>query len=91
MKEKDFEELVGSIRQAGKIRRGEVKPNRVTEFAPVDVRAIHHRLAKSPSEFARMIGVTVAALQNWEQGRITVKRPGGVANGSLYRQERPFQ
>jgi putative transcriptional regulator len=80
MKEKDFDKLVGSIRQAGKIRRGELRPDRVTEFAPVDVRAIRQRLVKSQSEFARMIGVSVATLQNWEQGR---RRPDGPARALL--------
>jgi putative transcriptional regulator len=39
--------LVDSIREAGRIRRGEAKPSRVTEFAPVDVKAIRQRLGKS--------------------------------------------
>ncbi len=80
MKDKDFDNLVGSIRQAGKIRRGEMEPGRVTEFAPVDIRAIRQRLAKSQSEFARMIGVSVATLRNWEQGR---RRPDGPARALL--------
>ena len=58
MKKQDFENLVESIRQAGRIRRGEAVPSRVTEFAPVDVKAIRRRLGKSQSEFARMIGVS---------------------------------
>jgi hypothetical protein len=37
MKKQDFENLVDSVRQAGRIRRGEAKPSRVTAFAPVDV------------------------------------------------------
>jgi putative transcriptional regulator len=68
------------VRQAGKIRRGELKPGRVTKFEPVDVRAIRRRLLKSQSEFARMIGVSVATLQNWEQGR---RRPEGPARALL--------
>src|SRR6201993_2255365 len=80
MKKDDFDNLVNSIRQAGKIRRGEMKASRVTEFAPVDVRAIRQRLLKSQSEFARMIGVSVATLQNWEQGR---RRPEGPARALL--------
>jgi putative transcriptional regulator len=47
MKKKDFENLVESVRQAGAIRRGELEPSRVTEFAPVDVKAIRLRLGKS--------------------------------------------
>jgi hypothetical protein len=45
VKKKDFEILVGSIREAGRIRRGEARPSRVTEFAPVDVKAIRRKLA----------------------------------------------
>jgi putative transcriptional regulator len=80
MKKKDFESLVESVRQAGAIRRGEMEPSRVTEFAPVDVKAIRLRLGKSQSEFARMIGVSLATLQNWEQGR---RRPEGPARALL--------
>jgi putative transcriptional regulator len=80
MKEQDFDKLLESVRQAGKIRRGELRPGRVTEPEPVDVRAIRRRLHKSQAEFARMIGVSVATLQNWEQGR---RRPDGPARALL--------
>jgi putative transcriptional regulator len=80
MKKKDFDNLVASVQQAGKIRRGEMKPSRLTELAPVDVKTIRQRLGKSQSEFARMIGVSVATLQNWEQGR---RRPEGPARALL--------
>jgi len=80
MKKQEFENLVESIRQAGQIRRGEAQPSRVVEFAPVDVKAVRRRLGKSQSEFARMIGVSVSTLQNWEQGR---RRPDGPARALL--------
>jgi putative transcriptional regulator len=80
MKKKDFDNLVASIQEAGRIRRGETKPSRVREFLPVDVKAIRQRLRKSQAEFARMIGVSVATLQNWEQGR---RRPEGPARALL--------
>jgi putative transcriptional regulator len=80
MKKQDFDQLVASIRQAGKIRRGLAKPSRVFEFSPLDVKAIRGRLGKSQAEFARMIGVSVATLQNWEQGR---RRPEGPARALL--------
>jgi putative transcriptional regulator len=80
MRKQDFEKLAESIRQAGRIRRREAKPSRVLEFAPVDVKAIRRRLGKSQSEFAHMIGVSVATLQNWEQGR---RRPEGPARALL--------
>jgi len=80
MRKKDFDTLVESIRQAGSIRRGEAKPSRVIECSAVDVKTIRQRLGKSQSEFARMIGVSVATLQNWEQGR---RQPVGPARALL--------
>jgi putative transcriptional regulator len=76
MKKQDFDNLTASIKQAGKIRRGEAKPSRVTDFPRLDVKAIRQKLGKSQSQFALMIGVSVATLQNWEQGR---RRPEGAA------------
>ena len=80
MRKDDFDNLVTRIREAGRIRRGQAKPSRVTEFAPVDVKAIRQQLRKSQAEFACMIGVSVATLQNWEQGR---RRPDGPAQALL--------
>lgn len=80
MRKQDFEQLVASVRQAGRIRRGEAEPSRVVEFAAVDVRAVRQPLGKTQVEFARMIGVSVATLQNWEQGR---RRPEGPARALL--------
>jgi len=80
MKKEHFDQLANSIRQAGAIRRGEMQPSRVTEFAPEDVRAIRRSLGKSQTEFALMIGVSVSTLQNWEQGR---RVPEGPARALL--------
>lgn len=80
MKKKDFDNLVASVRQAGQIRRGELEPSRATQFRPVDVKMIRRRLGQSQAQFARMIGVSVATLQNWEQGR---RRPEGPARALL--------
>jgi putative transcriptional regulator len=80
MNKKQLDELATSIRQAGAIRRGEIKPGRVTDFAPENVKAIRRRLGKSQSEFALMIGVSVSTLQNWEQGR---RVPEGPARALL--------
>lgn len=80
MKQRDFNRLVVSIKQAGAIRSGRLKPSRVTEFQPDDVRAIRLKLAKSQAEFALMIGVRVATLQSWEQGR---RHPEGPARAIL--------
>jgi putative transcriptional regulator len=80
MKKRLFDELVESIRQAGKIHRGEEAPSRKFVFEPEAVRAIRQKLNKSQSEFAQMIGVSVATLQNWEQGR---REPEGPARALL--------
>ena len=47
---------------------------------PDEVREIRYKLGQSQSEFALMIGVSVATLQNWEQGR---RRPEGPARALL--------
>jgi putative transcriptional regulator len=80
MNKADFAKLVASVKQAGKIRRGEMKASRVFNLKPVDVRAIRNKLGLSQSDFAAMIGVSVATLQNWEQGR---RRPEGPAQALL--------
>ncbi len=80
MNEKDFAELVESIKEAGAIKRGERNPSRVFEFSPMDIKGIRQKLDKSQSEFAMMIGVSVGTLQNWEQGR---RKPVGPARALL--------
>jgi putative transcriptional regulator len=76
MKKKDFDDLIESIREVGRIRRGEAKPSREFFYSAEAVAAIRARGDKSQSEFAKMIGVSVATLQNWEQGR---RVPNGPA------------
>ena len=76
MKKKNFEELIESVRQVGKIRRGEISPSRVFVFKPEAIKTLRARLNKSQSEFAAMLGVSVSTLQNWEQGR---RKPDGSA------------
>ena len=75
MKEAAFKELLTSVKQAGRIRRGTLRPARVTVFRPADVKAVRARLGQSQSEFALMIGVSVATLRNWEQGRRVPEGP----------------
>jgi putative transcriptional regulator len=75
MKDRTFRDLLKSVRQAGEIRRGRVKPGRVTKFEPDDVKAVRAKLGQSQSDFALMIGVSVATLRNWEQGRRTPDGP----------------
>jgi putative transcriptional regulator len=75
MKDAAFQELMNSVREAGRIRRGTTKASPTTVFRPADVKAVRVKLGASQSEFALMIGVSVATLQNWEQGRRTPDGP----------------
>lgn len=75
MKPDAFDPLVRSVRQAGRIRRGTAAPSRARCFTPADVKAVRTRLRKSQTQFALMIGVSVATLRNWEQGRRTPDGP----------------
>ena len=80
MKRKDFDKLVMSVKQAGRIKRGKLKASRVFQFKPADIRAVRAKLGVSQTEFALMIGVSVSTLQNWEQGR---RQPEGPARALL--------
>jgi putative transcriptional regulator len=80
VKDADFEQLIASVKQAGRIKRGQVEPARKFEVRAEDVKAIRVKLNKSQSEFALMIGVSVSTLQNWEQGR---RQPEGPARALL--------
>ena len=80
MKKAMFEELLGSVREAGAILRGERKPSRRVAIGSSGVRTIRERTSLSQSEFARLIGVSVKTLQNWEQDR---RRPTGPAAALL--------
>jgi len=77
---KELERLVSGVKHAGAIRRGRAPAARVTELKPEDVRATRLALGKSQEEFPLMIGVSVATLQNWEQGR---RRPDAPARALL--------
>ena len=76
MRNKDFKDLLTSIDQAREIYAGKRKPARVFKFNPVMVKNTRLKLHASQVKFARMIGVSVDTLQNWEQGR---RRPEGPA------------
>jgi putative transcriptional regulator len=80
VKKQMFEELLGSVREAGAILRGQQKPARRTVIRSSGVRVIRERTSLSQTEFANLIGVSVKTLQNWEQDR---RRPTGPAAALL--------
>lgn len=76
MNEEQFNELLNSIQEAGKIKRGELKASREFKFDEPDVKAIRESIGFSQSKFAILIGVNIRTLQNWEQGH---RHPTGPA------------
>ena len=50
MKQPPFDRLVASVKEAGAIRRGQLKPERTTDFWPEDVQAIRRALNRVSSD-----------------------------------------
>lgn len=80
MDEKLFEELLGSVKEAGQILNGERHPSRIFVMNALDVRDIRESLRLSQHQFAALVHVSVKTLRNWEQG---IRRPGGAAAALL--------
>ncbi len=76
MKKELFNELLESVRHGGAILRGEKKPAQIYEFSEPDVRRIREQYGLSQAKFASLMGISVATLRNWEQGR---RKPEGAA------------
>jgi putative transcriptional regulator len=74
-----FEQLKQSLREAGQIKRGELKPSRVFKIDPKnDIVKVRGKLGLSQSKFAAVLGISADTLQNWEQGRRTPAGPAKV-------------
>ena len=73
-----FVKLAESVRQGGAILRGKAKPARAFEIAAPDVKRIRAQYQLSQTEFAALMGISVATLRNWEQGRRAPDRPARV-------------
>ena len=69
MKEKNFQELLESIDQARDIHRGISKPSRMFHYEPMKVKRIRTKLGLTQAKFAKLIGISLGTLRNWEQGR----------------------
>ena len=79
MNKKNFAELLQSVKEAGKIMRGEMKPSRQFVFDDKeDIQEVRQGFNTSQSEFAQFMGVSINTLQNWEQGRRRPTGPGKV-------------
>lgn len=81
MDKEHFDQLIKGVHEMKRHMAGKsVRGARTTEFAEPDVRAIRDAAKISQSQFARLIGVSVRTLQNWEQQRT---RPTGPARALL--------
>jgi putative transcriptional regulator len=77
MSDERFQELLGSVKEMNAIRRGEIKPKRVTVRELPEALEARQKLKFSRSEFASAIGVSERTLESWEQGR---RNPSGAAS-----------
>ena len=64
-----FNDLLESTKQAVSISNNRIQASRKFIMNPPAITALRKNTDKSQEEFARMIGVSVATLRNWEQGR----------------------
>lgn len=86
MDQQHFDQLVLGVAQMKRHMAGHaVSGVQTTELAPsiaapTDVRAIREAAHISQSQFAKLIGVNLRTLQNWEQHRT---RPTGPARALL--------
>ena len=72
-----FDQLVAGGKEMKRHMAGKtVRGARSSEVAEPDVRAIREAASISQSQFAKLIGVNLRTLQNWEQHRT---RPTGPA------------
>jgi hypothetical protein len=71
-----FNDLVESIKEAGRIHRGEIPPSRKFVFEPIDIKAIRKRLSKSQIEELedRMLS---------EKAKGALKEKGRIAWGKI--------
>jgi putative transcriptional regulator len=79
MKKSDFEGLMKGMKEASDfIRTGELKGSKIHIPAEIDAAAIRAKTGLSQLSFAKQIGVSVATLRNWEQGRRVPDGPAQV-------------
>lgn len=80
MNKKLFQRLVESMEQHEEIRRGARAPSREFHVDPTGIKEIRAATGLSQPKFAKLLGVDVGTLRNWEQGR---REPTGPAKALL--------
>jgi putative transcriptional regulator len=72
-------DLIEDLKQVLEHQRGKIGLEQVWP-RPVDVKAIRQRVKMSQAEFSRAYGISIRALQEWEQGG---RRPDSTARAYL--------
>ena len=81
MHREHFDQLIKGVREMKRHMAGKRVPGlRITDIPEPDVGAIREAAQLSQSQFAKLIGVNLRTLQNWEQRRT---RPSGPARALL--------
>jgi putative transcriptional regulator len=81
MDKQHFDQLVKGVREMKRHMAGKsVRGVKTSEFPAPDVRTIREAAKISQSQFAKLIGVNLRTLQNWEQQRT---QPTGPARALL--------
>ena len=80
MDEKLFNDLVDSVEEMDKIRRGKKRASRKTVVKEIKAADVREQTGLSQSRFARLIGISKRTVENWEQGR---RQPEGPARALL--------
>ncbi len=75
-----FDELLESVQQMDEIVKGERTPSREFHVDALAVKEIRKITGLTQQLFAQRIGIEVATLRNWEQGR---REPTGPAKALL--------
>ena len=71
-----FKDFMKSVQEGGAILRGQLKPKRTFKIKEPNAGRIRKSLNLSQEQFAALLGISVATLRNWEQGR---RKPEGSA------------
>lgn len=76
MDKQHFDQLVKGVREMKRHMAGKrVRGAKTTELPAPDVRTIREVARISQSQFAKLIGVNLLTLQNWEQQRTQPTEP----------------
>lgn len=68
MEEKRFKELYKAMQNMVDVVQGKEEPDNITTVITYDVKAIRGRTGLTQAQFAKVLGVGVRTLQEWEQG-----------------------